>query len=97
MWQTSGDFSPSVILEGPSIVYGVPTRGRTGRGVYQSRADVGRVSALTRHPPDSACYGFQTSHTRPTRSGPGVSVVPPGCQPEGMTSPVSRVCWNALI
>ena len=40
-------------------------------------------------------YGFQTSHTLPTKSGPGLRVVAPGVQPEGVASPVSRTCWNA--
>jgi len=41
-------------------------------------------------------YGFQTSQTLPGRSGPGVSVTSPGCQPEGVTSPVATTCWKAL-
>ena len=41
-------------------------------------------------------YGFHTSHTLPTRSGPGVNVESPGCQPDGVTSPVDTTCWNAL-
>lgn len=43
----------------------------------------------------NAMSGFQTVHTLPTRSGPGLRVGLPGTHPEGMTSPVSRVCWNA--
>ena len=39
-----------------------------------------------------AISGFQTSHTLPTRSGPGFSVGLPGCQPEGVASPVARTC-----
>ncbi len=40
--------------------------------------------------------GFQTVHTLPTRSGPGFSVGLPGCQPDGVTSPVARTCWKAF-
>jgi len=41
--------------------------------------------------------GFQTSHTLPTRSGPGVNVSSPGCQPAGVARlpPDSRTSWNA--
>ena len=42
---------------------------------------------------ESGCYprsGFHTRHTLPTRSGPGLRVGLPGCQPAGVTSP-----WRA--
>ena len=45
----------------------------------------------------SCAYGFHTVQTLPTRSGPGVRVVSPGVQPEGVTSPVSTTCWKAWI
>lgn len=31
-------------------------------------------------------FGFQTFHTLPTKSGPGLSVGSPGCQPAGVAS-----------
>ena len=39
---------------------------------------------------------FQTFHTFPAKSGPGVNVGLPGCQPDGVTSPVAATCWNAF-
>ena len=39
---------------------------------------------------------FQTSHTFPTRSGPGLRVGLPGSQPDGVASPVARTCWKAF-
>jgi hypothetical protein len=42
-----------------------------------------------------AISGFQTFHTLPAKSGLDFNVALPGCQPEGVTSPVLRTCWNA--
>jgi hypothetical protein len=41
--------------------------------------------------------GFQTSHTFPTRSGPGLRVSLPGSHPAGVASAplVARTCWKA--
>jgi hypothetical protein len=44
----------------------------------------------------SAISGFQHFQTIPTRSGPGLRVGLPGFHPEGVTSSVSRTCWEAL-
>ena len=45
--------------------------------------------------PQNAISGFQVFQTCPAKSGPGLSVAWPGVQPAGITSPVSRTCWNA--
>lgn len=57
----------------------------------QRLRSVGRFARCLHRP-----QGFQTSQTLPTNAGPGFSVVCPGCQPEGVTSPVLRTCWKAF-
>ncbi|MEZ4610344.1 MAG: rhodanese-like domain-containing protein [Caldilineaceae bacterium] len=50
-----------------------------------------RVLGFLRQSGRRMIQGCQTSHTLPTRAGPGVSVTSPGSQPDGVTSPVARM------
>lgn len=56
----------------------------------------GKYAGVLTNKDQNAWSGFQTFHTLPARSGPGFSVGLPGCQPEGVTSPVATTCWKAL-
>lgn len=57
----------------------------------------GEVNNLSIFIYSSASLTFQTFHTLPTKSGPGLRVVLPGFQPEGVASvpSVFLTCWKA--
>lgn len=75
-----------------------PEGGKKPRSEYSHRGSPPRwlVAVVPRQ---SSIFGFHTSQTRPTRSGPGFRVGLPGRQPDGVASApsVSRTSWKAWI